>query len=412
MALTKKFLLILLSTLLTPQLIDAGSAPSMPFAALCVSQSTDCAPEQASLSEHCRSGLSPAEQPTQCQKNACKYCSWKSSKDKAICKTENIKAVCDPTRKVGSLDQRYGAAALCMSRTKNCREEDATRSVYCKDNTYVARQPLACRRAGCMYCFEDTHKDETACLSWAVKTWCYERAHEWLLPKPRVEPESNPASNTPEPSPETTENPAALNDKRWKNPEDCLWVGKDDKVVLGLKYFKPTKDWKHTAKSGDGLTWRPWKEHGIDKRGSGEMCFNFKAPTAGFYYLTALSSAPHRTEYNDMWIKLDRGLRLYRARTAQRKGSKPRTGYEKAYQNHGRNEKSNLLSGVNHKPHRFITEWLTENRVYTMCMSGRSSKFTVYKLVMIRCVTNPGQCMRTSKYIRDMMKVLPNAECE
>ncbi|CAN8069620.1 unnamed protein product, partial [Agarophyton chilense] len=172
-------------------------------------------------------------------------------------------------------------------------------------------------------------------------------------------------------------------------------------------YIPPRGSW---TRNGHGLEWKKDRLSGIDRPGSGQMCFSFRVPNNGNYYFTGLTSAPHPTDHNDMWVKLSSGIRLYRGKTqAFRYTTKV---YIKAYQNKGKDQVNDILSSVDHDPHYFISENMLSNETQQVCVSGRSSKFTFYKLVFVRCWLGNGSCNRWDTWLRRSMKYLIDSICK
>lgn len=172
---------------------------------------------------------------------------------------------------------------------------------------------------------------------------------------------------------------------------------------------EPFSKWTKTA-SGDGIVWRAGDSSTKVNSPAGEKCFRVRFSSPGAYYVTAHSSAPHWSEHNDMWIRFSRGLRLFNAGTmAEKKSRMSMYRYFKAYQNIGRNRKADIISSVNHNPHIMVTSWVETGKFYELCIAGRSSKFTVYDLVMVKCMGMG--CKRFGSHIRDAMKTLKYSTC-
>lgn len=138
--------------------------------------------------------------------------------------------------------------------------------------------------------------------------------------------------------------------------------------------------------SGDGIKYKPWdwNPHHIDGAGSSTIKYKFTVAQSGSYYITMKSHAAHSTEYNDAWVKFNKGMK------AEKPGHSYWTGgWVKAYQNRG--------SGVyeiftkDHDPHQLATGHLNAGQVYEIELAGRSSQFAVDRVMLVKC---NGNCWR------------------
>lgn len=298
-----------------------------------------------------------------------------------------VALICTSWLAVGTLasGDKYEAAASCIALNYKCTNLLASKSLYCKPETYVKKQDKTCLKNACSFCSSGgLEKLRSVCNSWAIRKWCFDGKGKNAG---KVKPMS--------PSPANDVAPVAEKNATRASP-NTLSTGTGSKIVICLANKKPKSPW---VKKGSGLVWRPTGADERDPEGSGEMCFNFKPPKTGKYYLTAVTSAPHRVDNNDMWMKLESGLWLFGKNMQKRNGG---SGYLKAYQNMGGNEKADIISNVDHNPHQFLTNNLPAGSEQTLCMSGRSSKFTVYKFILVQCV-GPN-CDRKSDFIKDSMK--------
>lgn len=155
------------------------------------------------------------------------------------------------------------------------------------------------------------------------------------------------------------------------------------------------------------MIWQANVDNQIDPPGSGEICFNFQALATGSYYVTEITSTPRETDNNDIWIKLDACLKLLHAKTLSLHSAGQ--NYFKGYQNLGGNVKADLLSSVDRNHHIFVFQEMKERTTQTICISGRSSRFTIYKIVLVRCVKE--ECSRYSKHIRKAMEGTKDSKC-
>lgn len=178
-----------------------------------------------------------------------------------------------------------------------------------------------------------------------------------------------------------------------------------------MKMVSPFSKWSYISDYTGGLTWdRRNSNTGTMRAGTGEMCFDVRVVLAGFYYFTAFTSAPHRREHNDMWVRLSAGFRLLDAHTnVQKKIWRNSTSYFKAYQNFGSNMKARIISTVDRDPHILVSEWMKARQSYKLCISGRSTQFSVYTLVLVKC--SRFNCQRTSDYLRSEIHNLDKPRC-
>lgn len=165
-----------------------------------------------------------------------------------------------------------------------------------------------------------------------------------------------------------------------KNPESCVWKGENDKIIISLKHAEVSSHW---TKCEDGLEWRKGIPKGIDQPGLGIKCFHFEVPSTGNYYLAGETQAPHVVHNNDIWIWLSAGFTLYRLNTGIPYFTT--NGFIKAYQNRGHNITDYVLYSIDHKPHYFVSRPMFEGTTYEVCISGRSTMFKIFKLILIKC---------------------------
>ena len=121
------------------------------------------------------------------------------------------------------------------------------------------------------------------------------------------------------------------------------------------------------------------------------------------------SAAPHPVDHNDAWIRLGPGVDLLKAnKGVWRKGG---SRWFKAYQNRGAGKLAKYVLSVDFNGHQLVSRWLTAGRPYSVCISGRSSRFRVYAIALVRC-TGVKDCPRWSGTIRSEMASLKPAKCE
>lgn len=193
-----------------------------------------------------------------------------------------------------------------------------------------------------------------------------------------------------------------------KEARECTWVETDGQVVVSMQGVRPISEW--TNNGAGGITWRAGDSRTwIDKKGAGELCFKVIFTSTGAFYLTARTTAPHRTEHNDMFLKFSGGLDLFRAGTHEQWPVRDPMMYFKAYQNYGQDRMADIISSIDYNPHIFVTRPVERHVPYQVCISGRSSMFSVFDLVFIKCTHH--YCARDSGYIRSEMESLNISLC-
>lgn len=182
--------------------------------------------------------------------------------------------------------------------------------------------------------------------------------------------------------------------------------GNNGNIVIPATHMGPKAPWKKNGEKS--VTWKPDGGRGIDKPGPEAMCVRVQFPLDGFYYMTARSSAPHGTEHNDAWFKFSGGFMLYRPKSNTWKYG--HNNYYKGYQNNGNNEITDYVVTVDHHGHQFVTRRVSAKNIYSVCLAGRSSKYTVYEVIFVLCDGGRG-CSRASNGIRKSMTSLHYSRC-
>lgn len=150
--------------------------------------------------------------------------------------------------------------------------------------------------------------------------------------------------------------------------------------------------------SGDSITYKPWDHnaHGIDSPGSSEITFKFTVRYGGEYYFSAKTHAAHNTEFNDVWVKMG-GSEAFKFSAMSGGSTYYHGGWAKAYQN----EYSSMsLYSKDHHPHQMQTGHLNPGQVYELKTSGRTSRFKIERLMLVKC---KGSC---KKYEGDMQAAI------
>lgn len=85
-----------------------------------------------------------------------------------------------------------------------------------------------------------------------------------------------------------------------------------------------------------------------------------------------------------MWVTSTKGLELWRRRV-MRTYVEPME-YRKGYQNQGPdNGIANFLMNIDHDPHTFIVPNVTKEEEFEVCIHGRSTRFEVFRVVLVKC---------------------------
>lgn len=155
-----------------------------------------------------------------------------------------------------------------------------------------------------------------------------------------------------------------------------------------------------------GLVFEKERTHGIVGAGSkGKMCFKVRVAESGDYLLTARSAAPHPTDNNDMWVSSGRGFELVRGEDVVNGGV---DRWYKAYQNKGKGEIADYISTVDFNPHTFVVPGVVGGNTFEVCMSGRSFKYEVYSLGLVKCGGGSSCAMGN---IRNKFSFSPGSRC-
>lgn len=163
-------------------------------------------------------------------------------------------------------------------------------------------------------------------------------------------------------------------------------MGSGGMVVVDLGKVKGKDGWTPVTNGGlNGLIFRKEKTHGIVGAGSeGKMCFSIKPGMAGDYMATAVSAAPHGSDNNDMWFGSSKGWKLLQAGSFYTPDPKP-FEFRKAYQNMGGRRLADYISTKDHDGHYFVAPNVGENETIQICIAGRSYKYEVFKIILVKC---------------------------
>lgn len=133
-----------------------------------------------------------------------------------------------------------------------------------------------------------------------------------------------------------------------------------------------------------------------------KLVYQFSVPVASTYGVTMDSLTPHGTEHNDVWLTFD----SFTLRGKNEDGTlsiKPGLKQPlKAYQNDAARKK--VAFSVDFNPHSFSsTEVLVPGRNYTITVGARSTKFTLFGLILFPCVQE--QCASGTQHWQNYLHV-------
>lgn len=143
------------------------------------------------------------------------------------------------------------------------------------------------------------------------------------------------------------------------------------------------------------------------QKGTGDpFCVRFVLDSSGLHYFTVVSSAPQYTEHNDAWFRFSASVVGFRPAS----GSKMDIGrrWFKGFQNLGRNEKAGYILTGDHNGHQVFVQAM-KGVEYKACISGRSSKYTIFNMVFVRCDSFE-ECNRKGQKVSMVMGDLPPAQ--
>lgn len=199
----------------------------------------------------------------------------------------------------------------------------------------------------------------------------------------------------------------------------CVWrFGPNGTLAIPLSAVPPTGLWSRGGRGG--LVWRAGDPTELvdEPSAEGTLCFSVRPPTDGHYYVTAHSAAPHRTEHNDAWLSFSGGIDLFRAGThvlwdlydEYGGDGEDGTHFMKVYENEGDNVIADMISSIDGYRHVLVTRRLLGGEEYELCIAGRSSKYTMFSLVLVRC--EGIDCQRSSAHVRRAMSKLEYSQCD
>lgn len=270
----------------------------------------------------------------------------------------------------------------CVAQSDRCKQKLAAVCGACKPAVQAHVQPESCIVAACRYCSRHGRSVKFPCNSNMISTMCAEQERTSFK------------ANAPPPEP----------NEAIAEPH-CIWRASDNAVVIPLADVRERgNDWTSITRDGErGIIYEKELGGGIDGPGEkGVMCFSVKAGAAGNYYMGAVSYAPHVTEHNDVWVLSTKGFNLWQGGELWRKAEN--WEWLKAYQNEA--GWSEDFKTKDHDGHQFIIPDVGDSEMFELCISGRSYKYELYRLVIAKC--SGGTC--TGNIMRDITELEPS-EC-
>lgn len=292
-------------------------------------------------------------------------------------------------------------ATVCLSISTRCNWFYAKYSgVGCIQGKPYYAQPRSCTDTVCTWCrARSTRSLRFPCGTPNVFKMCGLYGPGYTGPEPQLFPTTSPKPVTasdsasyppaaaPKPMPQqmmTPPKPPAT--KSTGMNKGCVWTGDGDKIVIDLGKVPLPTGWDRCRRNGKtGMIFNRSPAKHISPPGRyGKVCFKVKPPMSGTYYFTGVTYAPHHTEHNDVWVESGYGFELWQR---GRKNQYVQPGkWLKAYQNNGhRKGMAETLSTIDFNSHRFLIPNVVKGQTFNVCLSGRSKKYEVYQLVLIRC---------------------------
>lgn len=316
----------------------------------------------------------------------------------------------------------YGAAACC-ARGPRCWPEHATMSRLCEGGRWMSSQSRRCQQAACRYCYKSaSRRAQPVCRSIPILKNCFNRRAPFPQPPPSFQIASY--SPTPSPSPQQVSSPTSSSSSP-STGRCSVYTTRNGVLNVPASLFPERRLWivqQNPRSKRIGATYRPDITndtiYGPGTSG-GSFCVRFSPRETSRFYFTSLSSAPHPTDHNDAWFALrPSGVALFSPQ--RRKVLEPRRGWLKGYQNEGRNAVANYIQHIDYNGHQLVTPVLLEGRSYEVCVAGRSSKFTLYNIILVACgstnenwttLNQVSSCSRFGSRVRSKLANLPKTVC-
>lgn len=265
----------------------------------------------------------------------------------------------------GAGNSRYHSAK-CLALSARCSQDLSLKSGTCKVGLTPLQQSKQCLNRACAWCMLPGKSELFPCTSENLG-YC----RTTTLPAPTVSPVSVPIPS------ETTSG-------------NCNWVSNGEsgnsRIVIDVgTVSNPPDGWTAVSRNGSsGLIYEKQKNGGTDPPGSrGVFCFDVMPSVSGNYFFSAFSYAPKGAHNNDAWVSASPGIGLWQAGKLLRTTDSDE--WIKAYQNDGPDNFGIDFKTVDGSGHRFVIPNVEEGKPFKVCVSGRSYKFELYRLILAIC---------------------------
>lgn len=309
-------------------------------------------------------------------------------------------------------NSRYHSAK-CLAMRRKCDKGLERNSGSCKAGLPARGQSDRCKHLACAWCEVDGKRDIYPCSTRVVSRICElkrKKPKNTIKPAPTQEAAKPPKTEPPttKTMAPTTTTMAPTTTKTTKAPTTtkttmapttteassgggpkspgCTYMG-DSAIVIDLGKVAPRDGWTRVTREGiRGLEFLANdKNTGIVSGGTrGKYCFNVKSSMGGDFLLTARTSSPHNVDHNDLWASSSKGFKLLRDGKFNDKRPLPNE-FVKGYQNYGNNKIADILRTIDFQPHWMIVPNVREKEAFQVCISGRSTRFSVYSLALVSC---------------------------
>lgn len=368
-------------------------------AAICCALGKNCSPVIAKISQECIADVWITRQPKPCRELACSFClGYPMDQRPLVCKAHTLADKCarfvtvSPTPTVSSSPSASASATQSRSPSASTTpsasalgspspSQSRTPSPMPSPSSSVSRtpsvsptpttspSPTSSRTPSPM---ASTSPSPSVSQSGAYSPSTTPMSTPYWTPIILVSPSAKPAPRLSV-SPRSTPTPST----------DCTFKGTGDIVDIRMADLASRGEW--TRSSGGSLTWKKEVGRGVIKPNAVEtICAKFSPAKSGIYYFTARSRASGWTEHNDAWFRLSMPLILSRLVHKQVKRF-PAGKFFKGYQNEGPGKWSMYLRTIDHNGHDVLTTPLVSGETYEVCVAGRSTKFTVSDLILVKC---------------------------
>lgn len=294
-------------------------------------------------------------------------------------------------------------ASRCIAWGSDCPDYLAKSAEHwCEARKYSTHQHNCCKYWACDWCESHPHADH--CKYQHLLNVCQPNNWRQMYNPNNMCSSHSGGSSKQGGSPQSSapSSPSRRYDQSYKattSDGSCAWRGEGGKIAITTGYSA----WGNWQGMNGGVEYKPYG-HGTDTKipPNDVLTFKFTVDEPGTYYLTLFTNSAGHTEHNDVFVELSAGLQ------AKKQGHQFSPGsWAKAYQNVAGYSK--YVYTKDHDPHHFETGWLEANKIHTVKLGGRSTKFRVDKIVMVKCQNG---CWNDKEgYITDVLNNPPGTSC-